>query len=48
MSNTLDRINRGFFWKKSITEKGLPVVSWDKVCHQKKNGWTWTLEIRGS
>jgi len=35
-SNTLDGINRDFFWKKSNIEKGLPMVSWDKVCCLKK------------
>lgn len=34
----LDRINREFFWKKSSTEKGLPMVNWDKICRPKVCG----------
>ena len=38
ISNKLDRINRDFLWKKSRTKKGLPMVSWDKICGSKKIG----------
>jgi len=31
----LDRVNRTFFWKKYGTEKGLPMVAWDKICQPK-------------
>ena len=31
-SQNLDRIYREFFWKKSNSEKGLPMVAWDKIC----------------
>jgi len=38
LSSELDRINREFFWKKSNSEKGLPMVAWDKICRPKKLG----------
>jgi len=38
ISNNIDRVNRDFFWKKNNTDKGLPLVAWDKVCRPKKNG----------
>ena len=37
-SKYLDKCNREFFWKKSNTEKGLPLVSWDKACRPKSRG----------
>jgi len=38
IASDLDRINREFFWKKSNTEKGLPMVAWDTICRPKKLG----------
>jgi len=32
----IDKISRDFFWKKSNENKGLPMVSWDKICRSKK------------
>jgi len=34
----LDNLSRGFFWKKSNMEKGLPLIAWDKVCMPKSKG----------
>jgi len=34
----IDRISRNFFWQKSGDSKGLPMVSWDKICRPKKAG----------
>ena len=34
----LDCLNREFFWKKSNSEKGLPMVAWDKICWPKLLG----------
>ena len=28
----IDKISTNFFWKKTNENKGLPMVSWDKVC----------------
>ena len=38
ISNKIDRLNREFFWKKSNTEKGLPMVAWDTICRPKQRG----------
>jgi len=38
ISNNIDRVSREFFWKKFNSEKGLPLVAWDKVCRPKNNG----------
>jgi len=38
VANNIDRVNREFFWKKNSTEKGLPLVAWDKICRPKQNG----------
>jgi len=38
ISNIIDRVGREFFWKKNNTEKGLPLVAWDKVCRPKEYG----------
>jgi len=38
VTQRLDQVNQEFFWKKSSTEKGFPLVAWDKVCKQKKIG----------
>jgi len=38
---TLDQLNRThrkFFWKTSSSEKGLPLVAWDKICLPKAKG----------
>ena len=35
ITDQLDSINRGFFWKNSKSEKGLPLVAWDKICRPK-------------
>lgn len=34
----LDKIHRDFFWKNSSNEKGMSMVSGDKVCRPKKLG----------
>jgi len=40
LPSSLDKCNREFFWKKSNTDKGLPLISWDKVCCLKAEaGW---------
>jgi len=36
--NNTDRVRREFFWKKNNTDKGFPLMAWDKVCRPKKNG----------
>ena len=38
ISDQLDRINRDFFWKQSHSDKGMPLVAWDKVCQPKHLG----------
>ena len=38
ISEQLDRINRDFFWKHSHSNKGMPLVAWDKVCRPKQLG----------
>jgi len=38
VANNIDRISREFFWKKHNTEKGLPLVAWNKICRLKQNG----------
>jgi len=38
VANNIDRVSREFFWKKNSTEKGLPLVAWDKICRPKQNG----------
>jgi len=35
ITDQLDRIHREFFWKKNTSEKGLPLVAWDKICRPK-------------
>jgi len=35
ITDQLDSIHRDFFWKKSTSEKGLPLVAWDKICRPK-------------
>ena len=37
-THEIEKISRDFFWKKSDDNKGLPMVSWDKVCQPKKVG----------
>jgi len=37
-STSVDQIHRNFFWKKSNTEQGIPLVAWDKVCQPKTKG----------
>jgi len=37
-SRQIDKINRDFFWKKSNSIKGLPMVSWHKIYRPKKSG----------
>jgi len=37
-SKHLDNYNRDFFWKRSATEQGLPMIAWDKVCMPKVIG----------
>jgi len=37
-SRQIDKISREFFWKKSTSLRGLPMVSWDKICRPKKSG----------
>jgi len=37
-SRQIDKISRDFFWKNSVTSRGLPMVSWDKICLPKKSG----------
>jgi len=34
----IDKISRDFFWKKSIENKGLRMIAWDKICRQKTAG----------
>ena len=35
ISNNINRVNREFFRKKNLTEKGLPLLAWDKLCRPK-------------
>jgi len=35
VATNIDRVSREFFWKKNNTEKGLPLVAWDKICRPK-------------
>ena len=37
-SRQIDKISRDFFWKKSHENKGMHMVSWDKICQPKKAG----------
>ena len=32
ITTQIDRLSREFFWKKNNTEKGLPLVAWDRIC----------------
>ena len=34
----LKKCNKKLFWKKSNTEKGLPLILWDKVCRPNSVG----------
>jgi len=34
----IDELSRDFFWKKSVDNHGLPMISWDKVCRPKRAG----------
>ena len=34
----LDSINRDFFWKSTTTDKGMKMITWDKVCMPKARG----------
>ena len=34
----LNNLARNFFWKKSDTQKGLPLISWDRICQPKARG----------
>ena len=38
VTNNIDRISREFFWKNSTTDKGLPLVAWNKICRPKQIG----------
>jgi len=38
ITDQLDSIHREFFWKKFTSEKGLPLVAWDKICRPKVLG----------
>ena len=38
ITSQLDRTHREFFWKNSNTDKGMPLVAWDKICQQKTLG----------
>ena len=38
VTTQLDRINREFFWKNSNSDKGLPLIAWDKICRPKALG----------
>ena len=35
ITTQLDRIHRDFFWKNSNSDKGFPLVAWDKICRPK-------------
>ena len=35
-SRQIDKISRDFFWNKSNSIKGLPIVSWDKIYGHRK------------
>jgi len=34
-SSHLDKLNRDFFWKKTNTEKGMPLIAWNKFYRPK-------------
>ena len=38
VTDKLDQINCDFFWKNSNSNKGIPLIAWDKICHPKKFG----------
>jgi len=38
ITDHLDRIHRDFFWKNSSSDKGLPLIAWDKICRPKTLG----------
>ena len=38
ITSQLDRTHREFFWKNSNTDKGMPLVAWDKICQPKTLG----------
>jgi len=38
ITTQIDRLSREFFWKKNNTEKGLPLVAWDRICRPKDKG----------
>ena len=35
ITDQLDQIHRDFFWKNSRSDKGMPLVAWDKICRPK-------------
>jgi len=37
-SQQLDKLSREFFWRHTNTEKGLPLVAWNKLCLPKSKG----------
>jgi len=37
-SRRIDKISRDFFWKKYVNIRGLPIVSWNKICRPKQSG----------
>ena len=38
VTDKLDSIHREFFWKNSRSDKGLPLIAWDKICRPKMLG----------
>jgi len=38
ITDQLDRIHRDFFWKNSNSDKGMPLIVWDKICRPKQLG----------
>jgi len=38
ISRKIDKVSHDFFWKKFDTIKGLPMVSWNKICRPKQSG----------
>jgi len=34
---SLDKVNKEFFWKKSNIEKSVPLIDWDKIYIPKKD-----------
>jgi len=34
----IDRLSREFLWKENNTEKGLPLVAWNRICRPKDKG----------